>query len=56
MRHGFDTLGLKRLIALIDPAHDASIGTATRAGLCLEKMVEMDGVTSAVYAIRRQVG
>ena len=56
VRYGFDRLGLKRLIALIDPAHDASIGTAMRAGLRFEKMVEMDGVTSAVYAITRRMG
>jgi ribosomal-protein-alanine N-acetyltransferase len=51
--HGFETLELKRLIALIDPAHEASIKTAMRAGLRFEKEVEMKGVRSAVYAIRR---
>ena len=50
VRHGFETLGLKRLLALIDPAHAASIKTAMKAGLRFEKEIEMDGVKSAVYA------
>jgi ribosomal-protein-alanine N-acetyltransferase len=54
VRHGFETLGLRRLIALIDPAHTASIRTAMRAGLRFEKAVAMDGVRSAVYAILRE--
>jgi [ribosomal protein S5]-alanine N-acetyltransferase len=51
VRHGFETLGLKRLIALIDPTHAASIRTAESAGLRFEKEVEMEGMKSAVYAI-----
>lgn len=51
VRHGFETLGLKRLIALIDPGHEASIRTAMSAGLAFEKEVEIEGVRSAVYAI-----
>lgn len=53
VRYGFETLGLKRLIALIDPEHETSMKTAMRAGLWLEKNVEMEGVRSAVYAIKR---
>lgn len=53
VRHGFETLGLPRLIALIDPEHEASIRTARCAGLEFERMIEMDGVKSAVYAILR---
>jgi len=53
VRYGFETLGLTRLIALIDPAHDASIKTAMRAGLRFEKEVEMEGVSSALFAIER---
>lgn len=51
VRHGVETLGLKRLIALIDPAHVASIKTAESAGLRFEKEVVMEGVRSAVYEI-----
>jgi [ribosomal protein S5]-alanine N-acetyltransferase len=52
VRYGFDALGLTRLIALIDPAHEASIRTAMRAGLAFERMVEIDGVRSALYSVR----
>jgi [ribosomal protein S5]-alanine N-acetyltransferase len=51
--YGFEMLGLKRLIALIDPAHEASIKTAMQAGLRFEKEVEMEGKRSAVYSIGR---
>jgi [ribosomal protein S5]-alanine N-acetyltransferase len=53
VRYGFETLGLKRLIALIDPEHEASTKTAMSAGLKFEKEVEMEGIKSAVYAIKR---
>ena len=51
VRYGFGTLGLPRLIALIDPRHEASIRTAMRAGLRFEREVEVEGVRSALYAI-----
>jgi len=54
VRYGFERLGLKRLIALIDPAHTASIRTAESAGLRFKREVEMEGVRSAVYALERQ--
>jgi hypothetical protein len=44
--------GLKRLIALIDPEHEASIGTAMKAGLSAEKTTELDGVLSIVFAVK----
>src|SRR5262245_39459678 len=44
VRHGFGTLGLKRLIALIDFDHQASIRTAISAGLAFEKAAEIDGL------------
>jgi RimJ/RimL family protein N-acetyltransferase len=50
VRYGFETLGLKRLIALIDPENEASIRTALLAGLRLEKQVNMDAMRTAVYA------
>jgi [ribosomal protein S5]-alanine N-acetyltransferase len=52
-RYGFEALGLKRLMALIDPAHEASMRTAERAGLKFEKEVELEGVPSVVYAVAR---
>jgi [ribosomal protein S5]-alanine N-acetyltransferase len=51
VRYGFETLGLKRLIALIDPENEASIRTAISARLRYWKEVEMEGVRSAAYAL-----
>ena len=53
VRHGFETLGLRRIIALVDPAHTESIAVARRAGLSYERDVFFDGVNSAVYAVTR---
>ena len=53
VRYGFETLGLRRLIALIDAAHEASIRTAKKAGLAFEKKMAVEGVASTVYAILR---
>jgi ribosomal-protein-alanine N-acetyltransferase len=56
VRYGFETLGLKRLIALIDPEHEASIRTTEKAGLRFDRIVEMGGAKSAVYALNRSIG
>ena len=53
VRHGFGTLDLSRIIALVDPAHAESIAVARRAGLVHERTIFFDGVTSAVYAVTR---
>jgi ribosomal-protein-alanine N-acetyltransferase len=53
VRHGFEQLRLPRLIALIDPAHQASIRTAESAGLRFEREVELEGVRSSLYAISK---
>jgi len=53
VRHGFETLGLRRLVALIDPANTASIRTAAAAGLVFEKMGLIDGAKVPVYAVTR---
>jgi RimJ/RimL family protein N-acetyltransferase len=49
--YGFEQLRLPRLIALIDPAHRASIRTAESAGLRFEREIELEGVRSSLYAI-----
>jgi ribosomal-protein-alanine N-acetyltransferase len=51
VRYGFEQLQLPRVIALIESGHQASIGTAMKAGLVFEREIEMDGVRSAVYAV-----
>ena len=53
VRYGFETLGLKRLIALIHPAHEASIRTAMKARLRFEREMDFEGIRTAVYAITR---
>jgi len=53
VRHGFESLGLRRIIALIDPAHAESIAVARRAGLHYERDVFFDSVNSAIYALAR---
>ncbi|MEA2552994.1 MAG: hypothetical protein QOJ65_1170, partial [Fimbriimonadaceae bacterium] len=53
VQYGLQNLGLKRIIALIDAEHEASIKTAEKAGLRFDKEVVMDGLASSVYAIER---
>jgi [ribosomal protein S5]-alanine N-acetyltransferase len=49
--HGFETLGLKRLIALVHPDNIASARTAESAGLIFEHALVLDGMHCHVYAI-----
>jgi [ribosomal protein S5]-alanine N-acetyltransferase len=56
VRYGFETLGLKRLIALVDPAHEASIRTAEKAGLQFWKVRELSGAKITICAIVRAEG
>ena len=51
--HAFGTLGIKRLIAMIDPENVASIRVAEKAGMRYEKDVMLEGFThpDRVYAI-----
>jgi [ribosomal protein S5]-alanine N-acetyltransferase len=51
VRYGFETLGLERLIALIDPEHTASIRTAEKAGLRAEKEMDLGGAKSAIFSL-----
>ena len=53
VRHGFEQLQLPRLIALIDPANQASMRTAEKAGLRFEREIELEGVRSSLYAISK---
>lgn len=51
----FNTLGIKRLIAIIDPSNTASIRVAEKIGMKYEKEVMLGGYTHPdhVYAIAR---
>jgi ribosomal-protein-alanine N-acetyltransferase len=53
VRYGFQQLRLTRLIALIDPANRASIGTAEKAGFRFERRIEHEGSPCSLYAIAR---
>ncbi len=57
VRHGLETLGLARVIALIDPENIASRRTAERAGLAFERVAEVEGVRIPIYAaVRSRAG
>ncbi len=49
--HGFRTLGLGRLISLIDPLNEASKRTAMSAGLRFERETLLDDMRWQVFAI-----
>jgi [ribosomal protein S5]-alanine N-acetyltransferase len=51
VEYAFVELGLTKVIALIDPEHDASIRTAMSAGLAFEKETQMDGLPTVVYSL-----
>ena len=51
VRYGSETLGLKRLIALIDPENEGSIKTAKKAGLQFERVINMSKVRTLVYSL-----
>lgn len=53
--YAFHTLGLKRLIAIIDPANLASLRVAEKIGMHYEKEVMFEGYTHPdhIYAIMR---
>lgn len=51
---GFEQRNQSRLIALIDPEHQASIRTAESAGLRFERTIELDdGFPTVLYSISR---
>lgn len=51
VRHGFETLGLRRLIALIDAENQASIRVAEAAGLRFERIAVLEDAPCAIYAV-----
>ena len=55
--HGFERLGLERMIAMIDPGNIASIRVAEKVGMTYWKEVMMEGYTHAdrVYKIEREL-
>lgn len=55
VRHGFERLGFRRLIALVHPENLASVRTAEKAGLRFERMVDFEGSAARLYSIRNLV-
>lgn len=53
VQHGFRTLGLTRLISLIDPLNEASKRTAMSAGLTFEREIVLDDMRFQVFAIEK---
>jgi ribosomal-protein-alanine N-acetyltransferase len=59
LQHGFERLGLSRLICLIDPANHASRRVAEKIGMALEKEVDGlalwtgDSTPALIYAINK---
>jgi ribosomal-protein-alanine N-acetyltransferase len=51
VHHGFETLGLHRLIALIDPENLPSMRTAEKAGLRFDRVVDLEDGSARLYAI-----
>jgi len=51
--HGFEKLGRRRLIALIDAANQRSVRVALAAGLHFERKAMVDGKPCQIYAIVR---
>lgn len=53
VRYAFETLGLSRLIAVINPGNRASARVAEKAGMTLELDGDLNGEPTLVYAISR---
>ncbi len=56
LQYGFETLGLSRLICLIEPENIASQHVAAKIGMRLEKKLDGiagDGIPTWVYAVER---
>lgn len=53
VQYGFETLGLSRLICLIEPQNQASINVATKLGMKFEKEGQDEKGRFLIYAIKK---
>jgi [ribosomal protein S5]-alanine N-acetyltransferase len=53
VRHGFDELGLDRIVAVTHPENAASQRVLEKVGMRYERMTDYNGVTARLYAIER---
>ena len=49
--HALDTLGLRRLVALIAPGNDASVRVASKLGMTFEREVPFHGRRTMLYVL-----
>ncbi len=54
VRHGFDELGLDRIVALTHPENVASRRVLEKVGMRYERMTDYNGVAARLYAIERE--
>lgn len=52
--HGFQALGLKRIIGLVEPEHVRSVRVLEKCGLAFERMIDYRGQPVAQYAIEHR--
>ncbi len=50
-RDGFERAGLRRIVAIAQPANTASIGIMQKLGMRFDRMTESRGIPVAMYAI-----
>jgi ribosomal-protein-alanine N-acetyltransferase len=53
VQHGFDELGLDRIVAVTHPENAASQRVLEKVGMRYERMTDYNGVTARLYAIER---
>lgn len=47
--HGFEALGLKRIVGLVEPENMRSVRVLEKSGLVFEKMIDYQGQRVAQY-------
>jgi RimJ/RimL family protein N-acetyltransferase len=50
LRDGFERVGLRRIVAIAQPANAASIGVMRKLGMNFERVTEARGIPVAMYA------
>jgi RimJ/RimL family protein N-acetyltransferase len=53
LRDGFERVGLRRIVAIAQPANTASIGIMRKLGMRFERMTALRGIAVAMYAVSR---
>lgn len=56
LRDGFETLGLRRIIALVLPANTGSIRVLEKVGMSYESMITVFGERAQSWSLAREEG